>query len=163
MTMFDGTPLEIEAIRLWRNGEDVERICRATRMQPGSLVTLYRRYLDYRYSRLQDPEECRHVRGADIDQIEALIETYSREALRGNLKAAQFVLAALGQKARLEAGYHDFDRERFAEVGRHTPDVRRIAMTASEERQARLADARAQGIEVDPAAILAGSLIQTAG
>lgn len=163
MVTFDGSPLEIEAIRLWRQGEDPEQISRATRISPGELVTLMRRYLEYRRARLWNHEECRNIRDSKIDQIDALIETYLREALAGNLKAAQFVLAAYATQARLEAGYYAFDEERLGSQRRNVPDVRKIEGTPSQQRQERLRQAQAEGIEVDPAALLAGALIQAAG
>jgi hypothetical protein len=165
MVTFDGTALEVEAIRLWRQGEDPDDISRATRISGGDLLDLMRRYLAYRRARLNDPLECKNIRDSEIDQLDALIETYLPAALRGDIRAATFVVNARKAKAVLEAGYHQFDRERLGEQARNLPDnARRLeGMTPSQIRQQRLREAEANGIEVDPAARIAGELIHAAG
>ena len=54
------------------------------------------------------------IREAELDDLDVLIETYFQVAAAGNLRAAQFVLAAMDRKLSLEERFFRLDREKEA-------------------------------------------------
>lgn len=96
-----GTEEEIAVIRDLRRGESIENILRDSDMTLEEVTDLYARYLEFR----RDDRRARtHLhRESALDMLDLLVETYLLAATRGDLKAAQLILAILSKREDIEA------------------------------------------------------------
>jgi len=158
---YPGKYKDAEVIASVRGGASLDEIKRKHGYDPEQAMHAYLDYIDHVVTQLDDLATAKQQRAIVRDCVLELISRYYTAACELNLKAAQFVLGAIAQYAKLERDHYTLDREQMLHKGQEAPDDDKALSPreASARRQARLDELEKAGHRVPSEARRAGSLI----